>query len=378
MNEFEKSTPTLTLTPDVPSGHADDVADTPAEIKEESEMMQLTPEEKQMVDAFAQQIDVTNSVQIMNYGSGAQQKIAGFADRTLENVRTKDTGEIGEMLSALVTELRGFNADEERKGGFLGLFKKAADRVEMLKVRYDRAEVNVERISQALEQHQMVLLKDMSTLDQMYEINLNYLKELTMYILAGKKKIEAVKTGELEELRRKAEQTGSAEDAQAANDLQALIDRFEKKISDLELTRMVAIQTAPQIRLIQNNDAVLAEKIQSTIVNTIPLWKSQMLLALGLAHSQQALRAQQAVSDMTNELLKKNAAKLKQSTTETAREAQRGIVDIETLQETNRSLIETLDEVRSIQIESREKRRAAEEELRKMEEAVKAKLMEMK
>lgn len=377
MNEFENSMPALTLTPDVSSGQAEEPVKVPAEVKEESPVVQLTPEEQQMVDSFAEQIDVKNSVQIMNYGSGAQQKIAGFADKTLENVRTKDTGEIGGMLAELVTELKGFDADEGKKG-FLGLFKKASDRVELMKARYDKAEVNVERISQTLEQHQIMLLKDMSTLDQMYEINLNYLKELTMYILAGKKKLEEVKSGELAALRAKAEQSGLSEDAQAANDLQAQIDRFEKKLSDLELTRMVSIQTAPQIRLIQNNDAMFAEKIQSTIVNTIPLWKSQMLLALGLSHSQQALKAQQAVSNMTNELLRKNAAKLKQATTETAKEAQRGIVDIETLQETNQSLIDTLDEVMNIQTQSREKRRLAEEELRKMEDSVKAKLLEMR
>lgn len=377
MNEFENSMPQLTLTPDIPSGQEEKMVKAPEEAKEEQAVIVLTPEEQQMVDSFAQQIDVKNSVQIMNYGSGAQQKIASFADKTLDNVRTKDTGEIGEMLAELVTELKGFDVDEGKKG-FLGLFKKAADKVELMKARYDKAEVNVERISQALEEHQITLLKDMSTLDQMYGINLDYLKELTMYIAAGKKKLEEIKTGELVALRAKAEQTGLSEDAQAANDFQAQIDRFEKKINDLELTRMVAIQTAPQIRLIQNNDAILAEKIQSTIVNTIPLWKSQMLLALGLSHSQQALKAQQAVSDMTNELLKKNAAKLKMATTETAKEAQRGIVDIETLKETNKTLIDTLDEVMNIQVESREKRRLAEEELRKMEDSVKAKLLEMR
>lgn len=377
MSEFEKTMPTLTLTPDLQSEKAEEPVKAPAEVKESAPAVQLTPEEQQMVDAFAQQIDVKNSVQIMNYGAGTQQKIAGFADKTLENVRTNDTGEIGEMLASLVTELKGFDAEEERKG-FFGLFKKAADKAQLLKTRYDTAEVNVNKISQALEQHQVQLLKDMSTLDQMYEINLNYLKELTMYIAAGKKKVEKVEAGELKELRARAEQTGLSEDAQAANDLRSQLDRFEKKINDLELTRMVAIQTAPQIRLIQNNDAMMAEKIQSTIVNTIPLWKSQMLLALGISHSQQALKAQQAVSDMTNELLKKNASMLKQATTETAKEAQRGIVDIETLKETNQSLIETLDEVMNIQVESREKRRLAEEELRKMEDSVKQKLLEMR
>ncbi|MDO5396577.1 MAG: toxic anion resistance protein [bacterium] len=377
MNEFEKTMPTLTLTPDLTSEKAEEPIKAAAEVKEAAPAVQLTAEEQQMVDAFAQQIDVKNSVQIMNYGAGTQQKIAGFADKALENVRTNDTGEIGEMLASLVMELKGFDAEEERKG-FLGFFKKASDKVQLMKVRYDRAEVNVDKISQALEQHQVQLLKDMSTLDQMYEINLNYLKELTMYIIAGKKKIEEIRAGELKSLRTKADQTGLSEDAQAANDLQAQLDRFEKKISDLELTRMVSIQTAPQIRLIQNNDAMMAEKIQSTIVNTIPLWKSQMILALGISHSQQALKAQQAVSDMTNDLLKKNASMLKQATTETAREAQRGIVDIETLKETNQSLIETLDEVMNIQADSREKRRLAEEELRKMEDAVKAKLLEMR
>lgn len=373
MNELQNDVPTLTLTPNL----TNEVNQTPKPTEAENAASNLSPQEQKMVISFAKQIDITDSAQIMNYGAGTQQKMAGFADKTLEKVQTSDTGAIGDMLTELVMELKNFDAQEEKKG-FLGLFKKASGKLETLKIKYDKVESNVTTITQTLEKHQVQLLKDISVLDQMYDMNLSYLKELTMYIEAGKRKIEDVKTNELAALRLKAQQSGLAEDAQAANDLQSQIDRFEKKISDLDITRMISIQTAPQIRLVQNNNSMLAEKIQSTLVNTIPLWKNQMLLALGLSHSQQALSAQQAVSNMTNELLKKNAAALKQSTIETAKESQRSIVDIETLNETNASLIATLDEVMKIQTEGREKRAAAETELRRMENEVKAKLLELK
>lgn len=336
----------------------------------------LTPEEKQMVADFAEKIDLTNTNQILHYGSAAQQKIAGFSESALEKVRTKDLGEIGDAITGLVTELKGFSPEEEK--GFLGLFKRAGNKLEAMKTKYDKAEVSVNRIVDVLETHQIQLMKDIAMLDKMYEMNLSYFKELSLYILAGKRKLEETRSSALVALEQKAKQTGLPEDAQAASDMAAMCDSFEKKLHDLELTRMISIQTAPQIRLVQNNDKLMAEKIQSTIVNTIPLWKSQMVLALGLEHSQQAIQAQRQVTDMTNELLRKNAEMLKMGTVETAKESERGIVDIETLQNTNRALIETLDEVAKIQEEGRTKRRAAEAELGRIEGELKQKLLEIR
>lgn len=337
----------------------------------------LTPEEKKMVDNFAQQIDLTKSSQILQYGVGAQKKIADFSESALNNVKTKDLGEIGEMLTNVVTELRSFGEEEEEKG-FLGFFKKTSNKLATLKTKYDKAEVNVNKIVGALESNQIQLLKDIAMLDKMYELNKTYFKELSMYILAGKKKLEKVQTEELPVLAQKAAASGLPEDAQAVNDLTAICNRFEKKIHDLELTRIISIQMAPQIRLVQGNDTLMAEKIQSTIVNTIPLWKSQMVLAMGVTHSTQAARAQKEVTDMTNELLRKNAETLKLATIETAKESERGIVDIETLRVTNESLISTLDEVLRIQTEGRQKRKEAEVELNRIEVELKNKLLEMR
>ena len=336
----------------------------------------LSEEEKKQVDAFSKQIDVTNSTAVLQYGAGAQKKMADFSEKALENVRTKDMGEVGNMIAGLVTELQSFDADQNEKG-FLGFFKKNAGKVANMKAKYDKAEVNVEKITKALEDHQIQLIKDIAVLDKMYELNLTYFKELTMYILAGKKKLKEVREGELKELIEKAEKTGLAEDAQAARDLDEMCERFEKKIYDLELTRAVALQTAPQIRLVQDSDEVMVEKIQSTLVNTIPLWKNQMVIALGVEHSNEAAKAQQAVTNLTNELLKKNADQLKAATIETAKQAERGIVDIETLKQTNAQLISTLDEVVKIQEEGRNKRRNAEEEMRRMEIELKNKLVDM-
>jgi len=336
----------------------------------------LTPEERKMVVSFAEKIDLSNTNQILNYGSAAQQKVAGFSETALQNVRTKDLGEIGEAITGLVTELKGFSTEEEK--GFLGFFKKAGSKIDAMKTKYDKAEVSVNRIVGVLEGHQIQLMKDIAMLDKLYEMNLTYFKELSLYILAGKRKLEETRAAALAQREEKAKQTGLPEDAQAANDLAAMCDSFEKKLHDLELTRMVSIQTAPQIRLVQNNDKLMAEKIQSTIVNTIPLWKSQMVLALGLEHSQQAIRAQRQVTDMTNALLQKNAEMLKLGTVETAKESERGVVDIETLQNTNRALIETLDEVAKIQDEGRTKRRAAEAELGRIEGELKQKLLEIR
>ncbi|MCI5649367.1 MAG: toxic anion resistance protein [Fusicatenibacter sp.] len=335
----------------------------------------LSAEQKQMVDSFVSQIDLTNTNGILQYGSGAQKKMADFSEKTLENVRSKDLGEVGDLLSSVVTELKSFDAEEE-KGPF-SFFRKSSSKLNAMKAKYDKAEVNVNKICDVLEGHQRQLLKDIALLDQMYAQNLNYFKELTMYILAGKKKLEQVRSTELLDLQRKAEQTGLAEDAQAAKDLEDLCTRFEKKLYDLELTRMVSIQTAPQIRMIQNSDSVMAEKIQSTIVNTIPLWKNQMVIALGIHHSTEAAKAQRQVTDMTNELLKKNAANLKTATIETAKESERGIVDLETLKSTNQTLISTLDEVMKIQQDGREKRRAAEAELVQLENEIKNKMLEI-
>ena len=337
----------------------------------------LTPEERQIVDDFAEKIDVTNTTQVMQYGSAAQKKIAGFSETALNNVRTKDLGEVGDAITGLITELKGFDATEEEKG-FRDFFKRSSNKLAAMKAKYDKVEVNVDRISGVLDQHQITLMKDIAMLDKMYEMNLSYFKELSMYILAGKKKLNEVQTTVLPQLVEKAKRTGLPEDAQAANDLNSMCESFDKKLHDLELTRMVSIQMGPQIRLVQNNDKIMAEKIQSTLVNTIPLWKSQMVLALGLAHSQQAMQAQRAVTDMTNELLRKNADALKMGSIETAKEAERGVVDIETLKHTNEQLISTLDEVKRIQDEGREKRRAAEEELGRIEGQLKEKLLQVR
>lgn len=336
----------------------------------------LTEEEKKQVEDFAKQIDLTQSNVILQYGAAAQKKISSFSENTLNNVRTKDLGEVGDMLGDLVVELKGFDAEPEEKG-LASLFKKGGNKVQSMKARFDKAELNVNKIASALESHQIQLMKDIAMLDEMYEKNLLNFKELTMYILAGKKKLQEVRTVDLPALVKKAEASGLAEDSQAANDLAQLCDRFEKKLYDLELTRNIALQMGPQIRLVQNNDTLMTEKIQSTLVNTIPLWKSQMVLALGINHSKQAIEAQQAVSELTNSLLKKNAQTLKQATIDTAKEAEKGIVEIETLKHTNQALIETLDEVLKIQEEGRNKRREAEHELARIEGEIKAKLLEI-
>ena len=344
------------------------------EITEDLDDSVLSEEEKRQVDEFAKQIDLHNSTAILQYGVGTQKKMADFSGNALENVKTKDLGEVGEMLTSVVTQLKSF--DEEEKG-FLGIFKKPAQKLDTMKTKYARAETNVNKICEALEDNQVQLLKDISILDKMYELNLTYFKELSMYILAGKKKLAETRGTELPQLLEKARTSGLPEDAQAARDLEALCDRFEKKLHDLELTRMVSIQTAPQIRLVQSSDTMMVEKIQSTLVNTIPLWKSQMVLALGVTHAEQASRAQREVSDMTNELLKKNAEVLKISAIESAKESERGIIDMETLKTTNANLISTLDEVMKIQADGREKRKLAEEEMRVMENELKTKLLEL-
>ena len=374
-NEFQdmSTTPTLTLDP----FQAQEQKKPPVAQQEEPALDDsvLTEEERRMVDSFAQQIDLTNSALVLQYGAGTQKKMADFSESALENVRSKDLGEVGDLLSGVVTELKSF--DEEEEKGFLGFFKKASNKIESMKAKYAKAEENVNEIVKALEKHQVQLMKDTALLDKMYELNLTYFKELSMYILAGKKKLAEVRGTQLAQLTQKAQMSGLPEDAQAARDLESMCLRFEKKIHDLELTRMISIQTAPQIRLVQNNDTQMVEKIQSTIVNTIPLWKSQMVLALGVEHSAQAAEAQRQVTDMTNELLKKNAEKLKMATVETAKASERGIVDMETLKATNESLISTLDEVMNIQREGREKRAAAETELRNMETELKNKLLQM-
>lgn len=364
--------PTLTL-----DGVEEEKPVAPEKKKEEQPEVQLTPEEQKVVDDFAEKIDITSSALVMQYGSGAQKKIANFSDTALANVRTKDLGEVGDEIANLVVELKSFDAGEEEKG-FLGFFKKQANRLDGMKARYDKAEVNVNKIASSLEGHQVQLMKDIVMLDKLYETNLAYHKELSMYILAGKKRLKRERETTLEELKAKAQRSGLPEDAQAANDFAQQCDSFEKKLHDLELTRMVSVQMAPQIRLVQNNDRLMAEKIQSTIVNTIPLWKSQMVLALGVAHSADAVRAQREVTDMTNELLRKNAEKLKMSTIETARESERGIVDMETLRQTNQSLISTLDEVVKIQEEGKTRRREAEQELGRLENELKQKLLDIR
>ena len=336
----------------------------------------LTAEEQKIVDDFAAKIDVENTTQILQYGAGTQKKMADFSDAALANVRTQDLGQVGELLVNVVGELKGLDAEEEEKGLF-GFFRKQANKLENMKNRYAKAEVNVEKIADALQQHQVRLMKDSAVLDKMYEQNLAYFKELTMYILAGKKKLEEIRSGKLQELQETAKLTGLAEDAQRARDLSEKCLRFEKKIHDLELTRTISIQTAPQIRMIQNNDTVMVEKIQTTLVNTIPLWKNQMVLALGIAHSTEAAQAQRQVADVTNAMLTQNAQKLHMASVETAKEAERGIVDIETLKKTNADLIQTLDDVMKIQADGRAKRQAAEIEMAKMENDLKTKLLQI-
>ena len=371
--------PELTLTP-----FADKPVEKPAEPEvpaaqdaEKDLGVTLTPEEKKMVADFAAKIDITDPNIVLQYGAGSQLKIANFSDSALQNVKTKDLGEVGDMITSLVGELRDFEDDDSTKG-FLGFFKKQTNKLEQMKTKYDKIDVNVEKIATALEDHQVKLMKDVAVLDQLYNVNLANFKELSMYIVAGKQKLEEVRANELPALIEKAKQSNLPEDTQAANDMAAMCNRFEKKIHDLELTRAISIQMAPQIRLIQNNDTVMSEKIQTTLVNTIPLWKSQMVIALGLAHSQQALKAQQQVTDLTNELLKKNAEALKISTIETAKASERGIVDIETLKQTNETLISTLDEVVQIQNDGRAKRKEAEAELARIEDQLKNKLLTIK
>lgn len=367
----EEGVPVLTLEP---LGETALAESAPTEVEPVLTENTLTPEERKMVEDFAATIDVSNSNVILQYGAAAQKKIAGFSENALQNVRTKDLGEIGEMMTNLIGELRNMD-DTEEKGGIFGFFKKTSNKLSTMRTKYDKASVNVDKICTVLEDHQIQLMKDVALLDEMYKLNLTYFKELSMYILAGKRKLEEVRTQQLPPLMEKAQKTGLPEDAQAANDMAAMCNRFEKKLHDLELTRMVSIQMAPQIRLIQNNDTVMTEKIQSTLVNTIPLWKSQMVLSLGLVHSQQAMQAQREVTNMTNELLKKNAEMLKTGTIETAKESERGVVDIETLKQTNETLISTLDEVMRIQDEGRQKRREAESELARIEGELKQKLL---
>lgn len=375
LDELLQEAPSLTFEP-----FTQEEAQVPAEVKEEPEEEKLeivlTPQEQKMVDDFAAQIDLTNTQMILQYGAGSQKKIADFSETALSSVRTKDMGEVGEMLTDVVTQLKEFDADDDDRG-FLGIFRKSANKLASLKTKYDKAEVNINKISQALEEHQIVLLKDVAMLDKMYELNLNYFKELSMYILAGKQKLKQAKEAELPELLAKAQQSGLPEDTQAAKDFSQMCNRFEKKIHDLELTRTISLQMAPQIRMIQSNDTAMSDKIQSTLVNTIPLWKNQMVIAIGLNHSTEAAAAQREVSNMTNELLKKNAEALKTATIETAKEAERGIVDIETLQATNQTLISTFDEVMRIQDEGREKRKNAEIELRRIENEMRDKLLEL-
>lgn len=374
---FEETAPTLTLEPDLGEAKPATPAVPEAEaVKKEMEQTILTPEEQQMVDSFAQKIDIENTNQILQYGAGTQKKMADFSDAALENVRTQDLGEVGELITQVVGELRDFDATEEEKG-FLGFFKKQGNKIENMKNRYAKAEVNVQKITTSLQDHQMRLMKDSAVLEKMYAQNLNYYKELTMYILAGKQKLQEVREGKLRDLEAKAAASGFPEDAQEAKDLDSKCNRFEKKLHDLELTRTISLQTAPQIRLVQNNDTLMVEKIQTTIVNTIPLWKSQMVLALGIAHSTEAAQAQRQVTDLTNELLKKNAQALHLASTETAKESERGIVDIETLKQTNQELISTLDDVMKIQKEGRIKRQQAEVEMRRMEDELKNKLLEI-
>ena len=382
MNEEKSYIPTLTLEPTA-EAVAEAAAPAEEEVKkdipiERPELEKLSPAEQTAVKAFAEKIDVLNTEQVMNYGSNAQKNISEFSEAALNSVRTKDLGEVGGMLGDLVVELQGLNFDPEEKKGFLGLFKKTTQNIASLKAQYDKAEVNVDKIVESLEKHEVVLMKDISMMDKMYERNLEYMKELTMYIIAGKLKIEQLRNEELPKYQQKAQESGLPEDAQAANDFANMIGRFEKKIHDLELTRTISIQMSPQIRMIQNNDSLMAEKIRSSIVNTIPLWKSQMVLALSLYHSDQAMKAQREVTDVTNQLLTKNAQALHQGSVAIAKETERGIVDIETLKKTNQELISTLDEVRQIQDDGRAKRMQAEEELGRIEGELKQKLLDMR
>lgn len=384
--EMKNSTemPSLTLEPELVKAKESEMIPAGPLMEENSEMNEvqkemagtvLTAEEQEMVDSFASKIDVENTAQIMQYGAGTQKKMADFSDEALKNVKSQDLGEVGDLLTDVVGELRGFDAEEEK--GLFGFLKKQANKIENLKNKFDKAEANVEKIMDSLEKHQVRLLKDSAMLDKMYQQNLLYFKELSMYILAGRKSLSEVRNGKLKDLEEKARVSGLPEDAQAAKDLDSKCSRFEKKIHDLELTRMISLQTAPQIRLVQNNDIMMAEKIQTTLVNTIPLWKSQMVLALGIAHSTEAASAQRQVSDVTNELLKKNAETLHMASVETAKESERGIVDMETLKKTNAELIQTLDDVMKIQKEGRLKRQTAEAEMQRMENELKAKLLEI-
>lgn len=381
MNTENNYIPSLTLEPNAAAA----VEEAPAPQVEEKEvpierpeLSKLSPAEQAAVKEFSEKIDVLNTEQVMNYGSNAQKNITDFSDAALNSVRTKDLGEVGDMLGDLVVELKGLNFEPEEKKGFLGLFKKTSQNIAALKAQYDKAEVNVDKIVESLEKHEITLMKDISMMDKMYERNQEYMKELTMYIIAGKLKIEHLREVELPELQAKARESGLPEDAQAANDFANMIGRFEKKIHDLELTRTISIQMSPQIRMVQNNDSLMAEKIRSSIVNTIPLWKSQMVLALSLYHSEQAMKAQREVTDVTNELLTKNAQALHQGSVGIAKEAERGIVDMETLKKTNQELIATLDEVRQIQDDGRARRAQAEEELGRIEGELKQKLLDIK
>ncbi|MCI7711959.1 MAG: toxic anion resistance protein [Clostridiales bacterium] len=369
-----QAVPELTLDPSAPAAPAEPAKPEAAPVQMDDSL--LNDAEKKAVEDFSKKIDIMDSNMILQYGAAAQKNVASFSENALTSVRTKDLGEVGKSLSELVVELKGFGEEEEKKGLF-GRFKKAGSKLETMKAQYAKVESNVDKIARELEQHQVTLMKDVAMFDQMYELNLKYYKELTMYILAGKKKLADVQANELPVLKAKAEQSGSQEDAQRYNDMVQMCDRFEKKLHDLELTRMISVQMGPQTRLLQNNDTLMVEKIQSSLVNTIPLWKSQMVLALGMEHGRQATAAQSAVTEMTNELLKKNADMLKMGTIQTAREAERSVVDIETLQHTNQQLIETLDEVLNIQREGAQKRREAEVELGKIEGELKQKLMEL-
>ena len=369
---FDNTMPELTLEPVLEPTEVAPVQPEPPKVNEPV----LTPQEQKIVEDFAAKIDVENTAQILQYGAGTQKKMADFSDAALANVRTQDLGEVGELIVSVVGELKGFDAEEEK--GFFGFFRKQANKLENMKAKFADAEVNVAKIGDALQDHQIRLMKDSAVLDQMYQQNLAYFKELTMYILAGKRKLSEVRTGKLAELQAKAQLSGLAEDAQAARDLSDKCDRFEKKIHDLELTRQISIQTAPQIRMLQNNDTVMVEKIQTTLMNTIPLWKNQMVLALGIAHSTEAAAAQRQVTDVTNQLLKQNAERLHMASVETAKEAERGIVDIETLKETNAKLIKTFDDVMKIQADGRAKRLAAESEMLKMENDLKQKLLQIR
>ena len=373
-DEFKdfSTTPTLTFEPLQEEAPAAEIKPAEPQLSENV----LSEQERKMVDDFSKQIDIRNSAAILQYGAGTQKKMAVFSEEALEKVRTKDLGEVGDLLGDVVTELQSFDAAEQEKGIF-GFFKRGSNKIEAMKTKYAKAEANVEKITETLEKHQIQLLKDAATMDKMYELNLNYFKELSMYILAGKKKLEEIRSTELPQLMQKAQMTNLPEDAQAAKDLDSMCQRFEKKIHDLELTRMISIQTAPQIRLVQGNDTLMAEKIQSTLVNTIPLWKSQMVLALGVAHSTQAARAQRQVTDMTNALLQKNAETLKMATIEAAKESERGIVDIETLKKTNENLIRTFDEIMNIQREGHQRRMEAEMEMNRLEGELKQKLLEI-